>query len=104
MQTVAVPYLVLTALVIVLIIEHMSEHGNERESVIEPLWIQIDNRTENFPAHKRLAVQKYMRRTIHDMGLLELRLFIVRGDFDVLIEQASKGYDRFMAKRAKRDK
>ncbi len=45
-----------------------------------------------------------MRKTIQDMGLLELRLFSVRtSDLSILLDQASMGYDRFMAKRAKRE-
>ena len=68
------------------------------------LWHEIYARTQDLPAHKRLAVQKYMRKTIQDMRLPELQIFSVRrSDLSVLLDQASRGYDRFMAKRAKRD-
>jgi len=56
------------------------------------------------PAHKRLAVQRYMRKTTQDMRLPELRVFSLSSiDLGVLLDQASTGYDRFMAKHAKRD-
>ena len=83
----------------------MSVQDDERRPLLEMFWLDVHSSTEDFPPHKRLAVHKYMRKTIQDMTPLELRLLLAyKTDLNILIVRASQGYDRFMAKRAKRDK
>jgi len=60
----------------------------------------------HYPVKKELAITKYVRKVIASMPLAQLALWhrlapSAPDDLDELITDTAKGYDRFMAKRAK---
>ena len=79
------------------------------EDMISDLMIFVHLKTIEFPMPKRHAVDRYMRTVLRSLTKMELKLALdvckVNGfldpDLAFKLDQAGRGYDRFMAKRGR---
>ena len=81
----------------------------DTENLISALMLYVSCVTIDFPTPKKLAVERYMRTVLRSLTRIELELACkfcktarsLQPDLAFKVDQASKGYDRFMAKRGK---
>jgi len=79
----------------------------DREDIVSNLMVLVQMQTAKFPRPKKLAVDRYMRTFLRSLTKYELEIanqvyknsFSLVPDIEFKINQASEGYDRFMAKR-----
>jgi len=77
----------------------------ETEDLVSILMVYVSRETRDFTTAKRLAVERYMRTLLRALtrAELELALKVCQGsqsldpDLAFKINQASKGYDRYMS-------
>lgn len=79
------------------------------EDLVSDLMIFVSLETNSFPTPKRLAVERYMRTVLRSFTRYELEFALsfyrtngfLDPDLTFKINQASKGYDRFMSSRGR---
>lgn len=79
----------------------------DREDIVSNLMVLVQMQTGEFPRSKNLAVDRYMRTFLRSLTKYELEIanqvyknsYSLVPDIEFKINQASEGYDRFMAKR-----
>jgi len=77
----------------------------ETEDLISSLMLYVSRETTEFSTAKRLAVERYMRALLRALtrSELEIALKVCLGsefldpDLDFKLNQASRGYDRYMS-------
>ncbi len=77
----------------------------ETEDLVSILMVYVSRETRDFTTAKRLAVERYMRTLLRALtrAELELTLKVCQGsqsldpDLAFKVNQASKGYDRYMS-------
>ena len=81
----------------------------EAEDLISSLMVFMSFATRGFTRAKRLAVERYMRTFLRSLTRTELEVSFkcctgtgsLDPDLAFKLDQASKGYDRYMARRGK---
>lgn len=81
----------------------------ETEVLISALMLYVSAETTGFPTAKRLAVERYMRTVLRSLTRIELEsackvceaTLSLEPDLAFKLNQASKGYDRYMSRRGK---
>ena len=81
----------------------------DTEALISALMLYVSSKTTGFPTAKRLATERYMRTFLRSLTKIEVQLAAehckvtgsLEPDLAFKLDQASRGYDRYMSRRGK---